>query len=270
MRALLERTVGADWTSRLPRRARESVEASVKVARQNRPNEVLKDDWEATGLQQIRLVARWAYDDVRVAEVLSLVWPSLEECEVDLNRLQSYRGGTLHLVGSGLGYWENREMEALVMRIRLGFEDIRRRMDDSDDEYWPYIESITTNVEGWRYVRTGTETGRCENPNGIPPKFFAGDIAEFHVNAVNPQGPQEDLVFMVWINAGNSFDHRIDWQSSPIFRLTVEEGRDNVYHFLVATARYKSGGGFSKSSMHALGRPQAGIEPVLNRVFGDS
>ncbi len=102
----------------------------------------------------------------------------------------------------------------MILRLRLGFEAVRRELANADGEWWPYAEAIHSNVPEFN-LRGATE--RLASGDVI-----AGDLVIFDVVGVNPIGPQEDLRYKWQINPipGDS-----GWLESNHIEVTVPSRR---------------------------------------------
>ena len=123
---------------------RQGVERAAETARKQRPNETLRDDWDAVGLGEIAAMLRSIWQNL--GDALTNVWQNLDEATVDLSRLVAYRGKNLHAVGPPEGQIKDDEVAAMILRPRICFEGLRRSLDHDDGEWWPYIEAIHSNI----------------------------------------------------------------------------------------------------------------------------
>jgi hypothetical protein len=189
LRSVLELISGSDWLSALSRATRDGVARAADIARRQRPDEVLVDDWAAAGLSEIRQVLQSNWD--AVGQRLQPVWRSRAEAEVDLDRLLQHRGRALHEVGVINFSAQRDEMAAVVTRLRIGFEEVRRSLLPDETNWLPYLERIESPIAGLCWSRGATSPDR--------PTLRQGDLVQLKLVGVNPSGPQEDLEYDIEI-----------------------------------------------------------------------
>jgi len=182
-RLALEAEHGLDWLDRLSGAERKAIGKDAHLARTQRPDEALTDDFDAAGLRALAKILRGHLGP----RILSAVWDSdADAAQVDLDRLHAYRGKGLHLVGAPTGQIADAEAAAIIKRVRVRLEDYRRKLMDEAGDWWPYIESATSNVDGFCFVRPGMPR---------PVTLNEGDLVTIDVVGVNPVGPDGDLQF---------------------------------------------------------------------------
>jgi hypothetical protein len=103
-------TIGHDWLTNMSQSVTDSVARAAALAHAQRPSEVLQDDWEAVGLAEIGALLRswWT----KIGGSLTPLWAKAVEADVDLERLLSQRA----------------EVAAIITRLRIGFEQVRRNL----------------------------------------------------------------------------------------------------------------------------------------------
>jgi hypothetical protein len=79
------------------------------------------------------------------------------------------------------------EVAAIILRLRVGMEQIRRRTMNDTGEWWPYIEEVHSNVEGLSCSRLDSVMAVQANE---------GDLIRFEIVGVNPRGEQSDLRYL--------------------------------------------------------------------------
>lgn len=184
-RLALEAEHGLDWLNRLSGAERAAVGKDARLARTQRPDEALRDDFDAAGLQALAKILRGRLGP----RVISAVWDSdADAAQVDFDRLHAYRGKGLHLVGPPTGQIADAEAAAIIKRLRVRLEDYRRDLVDEAGDWWPYIESATSNVDGFCFVRPGVPR---------PVTLNEGDLVTIDVVGVNPVGLDEVLQFRI-------------------------------------------------------------------------
>lgn len=216
---------GDAWFSQLSQGVRAGVTKAADNARAQRPGEQLADDWEAAGLGEIRkaLVSSWDTISPRVATV----WSTREEAKVDLDRLQAYRGKALHAVGPSIGQIHIAEVDAMILRIRIGLEGMRRNLMSDEGEWWPYIEAIHSNISGFCVARNGRRGGWAT--------LTEGDLVTFDVIGVHPNGSQDSLTYRLMVaGTGASAADDTGWIESSHFQVQVPRARSVFYHLYVA------------------------------------
>ena len=161
---------------------RDGIDRAAARATAQRPGEQLRDGWDAAGLREIAALLRSATPDF-----LSAVWSNANTAAVDLERLVEYRGKNLHAVGPPTGQIGEQEIAAIVLRLRVGFEAARRELLGDTGQWWPYVASVQSNVEAYRFERS---TGGARSCNA---ELVEGDLVTLDVTGVNPNGPQSEL-----------------------------------------------------------------------------
>lgn len=164
LRSVFDTTLGAEWLKRLSNQVRQAVEQTAEIARKQRPNETLRDDWAAVGIGEIAATLRSTWPTLNGA--LAGVWLSPDEATVDLSRLVAYRGKNLHAVGPPQGQIKDEEVAAMILRLRIGFEGLRRSLAHDDGKWWPYIEAIHSNIPEFCFDQTTRP--HCGNPSSSP------------------------------------------------------------------------------------------------------
>jgi hypothetical protein len=128
----------------------------------HRPNEVLRDDWEAVGLGEMEAALR---SQESTPQAVLDVWDNREAIGVDLQRLAAYRGKNLHAVGPPSGQVGDSEMAAVILRLRIGFERVRRDLADTAGDWWPYIAAMSSNIPLLCFERTSLPL--CRGPSSV-------------------------------------------------------------------------------------------------------
>jgi hypothetical protein len=212
LRSVFEDDLGEDWLANLTRSSKDALERSAGLAASQRPKESLRDNWDSAGVGEISGVvqSRWTY----IAESLDEIWPSPAHAKIDLERLRKYRGGVLHDVGAPPGPWINEEMAGLITRLRVGFEALRRTKAGQDDEWWPYIETVHSNVP---------EFNGLTNPDITI--LNEGDLVSFDVRAVHPTDDQNRLRYRLTVTGASNTENDRPWQEKSTFELTARPGR---------------------------------------------
>jgi hypothetical protein len=189
LRRVFEAALGAEWMNGLSTSTRGGVERAAEIARKQRSRETLRDDWDAVGIGEIAAVLRSTWQNLNGA--LADVWSNLDEASVDLTRLSAYRGKNLHAVGPPEGQIKDEEVAAMILRLRIGFEGLRRLLAHEDNQWWPYIEAIHSNIPEFCFDRT-TSHSLVE-----PVLLCEGDLVRFEIVGVHPQGPQDRLRYQI-------------------------------------------------------------------------
>jgi len=210
-RLALEAIHGLDWLDQLSGAEREAVEKDARLARTQRPDEALRDDFDAAGLQVLAKILRGRLGP----PVVSAAWDSNRDAaQVDLDRLHAHRGKGLHLVGPPTGQIADAEAAAIIKRLRVRLEAYRREIMDEAGDWWPYIESATSNVDAFCFVRPGA-------PRQV--SLIEGDLVTIDVVGVNPAGPDEDLRFRIGFggSAGGPRPPDSGWRPEGSFSFEV-------------------------------------------------
>ena len=187
IRAVCEQELGPSWLAALSRSVTVDIDKAREVARRQRPDEALRDNWEAAGLSEIASLLRSRWD--MLAARLGPAWERREEATVDLQRLIEYRGKALHAVGITNPASQQAEMAGTITRLRLAFEAIRRSFLPDETNWIPYLEGIESPIAGLCWSRG----------NGHPdlPTLHQGHLVEIRLLGVNPAGPQTDLRYRI-------------------------------------------------------------------------
>jgi hypothetical protein len=217
LRDVLRVNLGDEWLGGLSKGARDGVDRAAETARSQRPNENLRDPWEAVGIGEIGATLRSTWDHLGGA--LADVWKDAAEAKVDLDRLRAYRGKNLHAVGSPEGKIRADEAAAIVLRLRVGFEGVRRQLAGDQGEWWPYIEAVHSNIAEFCYDRS---RGPATRPEA---KLVEGDTVQLDVVAVHPTAPQERLRYKF---GGRMNTISADWTTDTQFALIVPNTRDET------------------------------------------
>lgn len=163
-----------------------------------------------------------------VEDELGGVWQHLDEARVDLGRLLAYRGKKLHAVGPPAGQIRDTEIGAVVLRLRVGFETLRRKVAHDAGEWWPYIEAVHSNIPEFCLSRS---SGRIFGSATLS----AGDLVWFEIVGIHPQETQDRLRFR--LNAAGPVGGEIPdsgWLTENRFEVTVPLGRSVAFHLFVA------------------------------------
>lgn len=211
--------LGEHWQSELSGAVARSLRRAREVAESQRPDESLRDDWDAAGLPELAQALRSTWSGVE--DYLTPVWRSLHEAEVDLMRLREHRGRRLHRIGPEVGLLAEEEVAGIVLRVRVGLEHVRRRMEDEMGEWWPYIESIHSNIPDFCVTRAARNRGR--------PTLVAGDTVQIEIRGVNPLGDQTNLRYRVSVFGTSRID--LDWSESGHFMFQVPLMRHISVHY---------------------------------------
>lgn len=222
LRRVFDAAVGVDWLDGLSEGARKGIERSANIARTQRPDETLGDDWDAVGIREIDATLRSIWQ--RLNGALTTVWPDQNAATVDLDRLRAYRGKNLHAVGPPDGQIRDEEMGAMVLRLRIGFEGLRRHLANDEGEWWPYIEAVHSNIPEFCLDRT---TGLMGNA-----VLSEGDLVRFEIVGVHPQGPQDRLRYRLTARGGHIPDS--GWVERSEFHVSVP--RQRTVRFILAVA----------------------------------
>lgn len=241
---LFDRVSGPDWHDDLSTALRRKLERTREVASRSRDG-VPSELWQSAGLPEIHEVAvsfaRDVYEGTKdssvdrdglLATCLSdFGWDTIAQCTADFERLTADRHDGAHpgVVIPPAGARRD-EVEAIRRRLRLGCEQVRRRLMDGNEEWFPYIERIDCpGVAEWTYLR-----GQIQPAMAL---FVEHDQIEFVVSAVNTDGSSERLQYGVSVQPdGGSFialvkndvTSRLRCVASPagrnvMFRVTVRE-----------------------------------------------
>jgi hypothetical protein len=224
LRKALAAELGDSWIDSLPPDVRKLVHDSAKLASRKRPDEVLQDDWDAAGMPAVRAVLKW-----KLPKALTSVWADPNYAEVDLSRLVTARDKRAHVVGPPLGEIVESEVAAMAGRLRIGLEDVRRRLDDALGDWWPYLASVHSNVDALCWERSSGWTNGTTVVN-------EGDLVTFEVVGVNPNGPVEDLRFDYRILLGGGVQECSAWDESTSFSFEVPHSRSLLVRLSVGTA----------------------------------
>lgn len=217
--SLLHRTAGAEWEQRLSGRIRRSLKRVHDAAQGSREG-VPDDPWLTAGLNEIREVATFFLSEIHekktdysatdpdgiLREAFDdLGWKDVYLCRADIERLKVARHHTAHPdVVHPLSSAQADEVQAIVKRLLLGCERVRRRLMDLEEEWFPYITTVSCpGIPEWEY-RRGSNFPIAANLN-------EGDQIEFVVSAVNTNGSDEQLRYGLLVQAdGGSFVTAVD------------------------------------------------------------
>jgi hypothetical protein len=228
LRRVFDATLGAEWLNGLSNHVRKGVERAAETAHKQRPDETLGDDWDAVGIGEIAATLRSTWQNLNGA--LADVWLNLDEATVDLTRLSAHRGKNLHAVGPPEGQIKDEEVAAMIydLRLRIGFERLRRSLAHDDGEWWPYIEAIHSNIPEFCFDRTTPSHWQQV-------VLFEGDLVRFEIVGVHPQGPQDRLRYR--LTGGYPVVEAFPdsgWVEHSEFRVSLPKKRD-VHFFLYVT-----------------------------------
>ncbi len=242
---LFDRALGPDWHDSLSASVRRTLERTREVASGSRDG-VPSEPWQSAGLREIREVAvsfargvyegRKDYSSVDREGLLATCfrdfgWDTVAQCTADFERLMADRHDEAHPdVVSPPASARRDEVEAIRRRLRLGCEQVRRRLMDGDEAWFPYIERIDCpGVAVWTYLRGQIQPAMAS--------LVEHDQIEFVVSAVNTNGSSERLQYGISVQPdGGSFvtlvqndvAGRLRCVASPagrnvMFRVTVRE-----------------------------------------------
>lgn len=236
IRTVAAKTWGTNWLDdgiSISKKARDKIASEAERARRSRPDEHLADDWQAAGLDEILtvLVSRWP----DLSSQFAAVWPSDTHMRTDIERLKAYRGKGLHAVGAPPNPAEHQELEAMILRLRIAFEAVRRIGAPLPDQWWPYIERIDSNVD-W----------------STKPTLYHGDVVTITVTAVNPRGGQEDLRY--WIGQLGVANPR-GLSSDPSAAIEVVEAKSLTVQVLVRHVDDEHGRNVAKHNLFGVALP---------------
>lgn len=184
LRAAMEATIGESWLDEVSSTPQKAIEKAGNRARTKRPDDPLRDDWDAAGLDEIAGLLR----SVQPLG-LGLVWPTREHAAVDLDRLKQFRDKNLHAVGPPPGQLAESEAAALVLRLRVSFEAWRRSLADERGDWWPWIAAIHSNIAEFTFERS--ESGA----KLLTAVLRQGDLVTLDAVGVHPSGEPDRLAF---------------------------------------------------------------------------
>lgn len=118
LRTVFEGALGPDWLDKIGKKAREGIAKAAELAHRQRPDEKLRDDWDAAGVNEIAAALRTVWDDLGGA--MGGVWKTLTHAIVDLDRLSEFRGKELHQVGEPPGPGTIEEMSGVIYATAHG------------------------------------------------------------------------------------------------------------------------------------------------------
>jgi hypothetical protein len=243
---LLRAALGADWQQLLSKSITSDLKREsdrAKAAREGVPD----NPWAAAGLAEIAKVAQHflrhksefsKQDPDDLLSSLHQLWDSPEECQVDLNRLRRLRDDHAHPgVAPPIASALKEEIRAMIRRLRLGCESIRRRLARVEGEWWPYIERVDCpGIEVWTYERSSRRPGTA--------LLVEGDALEFVVRAMNPVGPDEDLDYALCIQPdGGSFSQPEWGPQHELHAMAGPTGRNVVFLVVVRSPKVAHGAG---------------------------
>jgi hypothetical protein len=223
LRGVLVAANGPDWLDTAPQSVRQGAARAAATARAKRPGETLRDDWDAVGLSEMQSALRSVWNDVH--DALVAVWPDLSSASVDLARLVAYRDKNLHAVGPPGGQVADDETGAMILRLRIGFEGLRRKMANDAGEWWPYIEAVHSNIP--EFCRSRATRFEAEQP-----RLSEGDLIWIEVVGVHPTGAQGRLRYRFSDSRLSGDDS--GWVESSKFEANVPRQRDIRYYLWVA------------------------------------
>ncbi len=224
LRLSLRAELGDDWLKHLPAHVGRLIEDNAKLAARKRPQEQLRGPWDAAGMPTIRALLAW-----KLPIALNAIWPDPAHAEVDLSRLASARDKRAHVVGPPLGQITEDEVAAMVTRLRVGFEEVRRRLEGEVGDWWPYLASVHSNVVELCWERSSGWAGRTTTLN-------EGDLVTLDVVGVNPNGPTEDLRYDFRCIQSGGVQAGLAWDESNSFRFEVPRCRTLLVKVSVGTA----------------------------------
>lgn len=224
IRRSMESESGSAWLSSLPSNVVKHVSDVAALARRKRPHEQLRDDWDAAGMPAIRALVAW-----KLPQALTSVWIDPRFALVDLERLTTTRDKRAHRVGPPIGEIEGSEAAAIVTRLRLGLEDVRRRLDDQQGDWWPYIASVHSNLEALCWERASGWKGG----NDV---VTEGDLLTFDVVGVNPTGAEADLRYDYRLIQSGGAQQSIAWDERRSACLEVPLCKTILFKLSVGTA----------------------------------
>lgn len=224
VRMAMEFQWGADWLEDLSAGARSAVRKAAQMAQRQRPDEPMRDDWEAVGLNEIGAVLRsqWPL-------TMGEVWRNHSVATVDIERLIAYRGKIFHGTGPPAGQISDVEVGGIIQRLEVGFERVRRMLLDDRGEWWPYISAVHSNIPEFRFDRSSS--GFYSSQATV----VEGDHVTLDARGVNPTGEASGLRYgllgsdvpeltpAIW-NATGSFSFRVPRTPKVTLVLGIAEG----------------------------------------------
>jgi hypothetical protein len=212
LRLVLERERGLEWFSSLSATQQSTIKRAGERASERRPNEELRDAFDAAGLAEIAGLIR--SDQLSATKA---IWPDKTAASVDLEPLISYRDKNLHAVGPPSGQITEDEIRAVLLRLRIGFEAIRRKLLAETNTWWPYIAAVHSNVPEYCFERSAG--GRMT----LSAVLVEGDLVTLDVVGVHPSAAAERLRYRVGFGgtAGRVRPPDVDWQASASFSFVV-------------------------------------------------
>jgi hypothetical protein len=77
----------------------------------------------------------------------------------------------------------------MILRLRIGFEGLRRVLAHDDGQWRPYIEAIHSNIPEFQFDRT--------TPRSLsqPVMLAEGDLVRFKIVGVHPHGSRDRLQY---------------------------------------------------------------------------
>lgn len=155
-------TIGEDWLTKTSQSVADGVARAAALAHAQRPSEVLQDDWDAVGLAEIGALLRSWWP--KLGGSLTPLWAKAVEADVDLERLLKYRGKSLHAVGQVNFESQRAEVAAVITRLRIGLEQVRRNLIPGELDWLPYLERIESPIEGLCWTRRWLATASHRSP----------------------------------------------------------------------------------------------------------
>ncbi len=208
VRMAMEADYGAPWLSTLSSTASRAVERAGAVAKAKRPAEVLRDDWDAVGLDEMAAVLRSKWPPT-----MAQVWVDDEAARVDLKRLSKFRGKALHAVGGPSGQISDDEIGAVIRRVRVNLEAVRRSLLDDTGEWWPYIASVHSNIPEFCYERSSSARVCFA-------LLIEGDLVTLDAVGVDPKGNDSALLYRMLAPSIPEIGYG-SWGPTPSFSFSV-------------------------------------------------
>lgn len=213
VRQAMEAEHGIDWLAGLSNTQAASVRAAGDRARRNRPDEKLRDDWEAVGIEDVRAVLRSSFP-----QALSTVWPDRAAADVDLARISAYRGKNLHAVGPPSSEMSDVEVGAMMHRLRVGLEAVRRRLLNEVGDWWPYIAAVHSNIPEFCWERSAG--GAKQGPGLLDAVLVEGDTVELTLVGEHPRAGRDRLRYR-FLGTDVGLGVAREWSTTNTVRLTV-------------------------------------------------
>ena len=234
---------GSDWLEQLSGSIARTMEKDAALASRNRPKEVLRDDWEAAGLETIGSLLRSDWP-----AAMSPMWTDATVATVDLDRLLAYRGKNLHKVGAPVGEITDEEAAALMKRLRLGFEAARRELLDESGEWWPYVAAIHSKVPQFCWERS-------EGARYLNSVLNEGDLVTIDVTGVHPGADDSRLRFR--LRSSEVTADPPSWAAATHFELAVPHVRRVHFSAQVGDVEYLDSDFIDRAHLSIDVRPKA-------------